>query len=278
MSLEEDVVSGLRAVCGEPAQWSSKGSVVLDLQQRQPFWQQWQVAGFDCERLRTLIPCLRAKHCDAREQRETKGKRKASPASAGDARKVCKTSVASDEQRTGVQALLCEICGEEPDLWNTKMPVVKAVQRSPVGQELQEAGLTVVQLKNMIQYLKDQHLRKLPAYHQKYSGAAKVRNNLKVCYSEKAGELKVRYSEKAGELKVRFSEKVYEARQFTFEASTLVDKKFTRLLTAEAKVVQVANAIELGMEDLHAASLNGAVTYVGLSKLRYCVSCVFELF
>ena len=109
--LEDDVVSGLRAVCGtEPAHWSTKASVMQDLQQRQPFWQKWQAAGFDSKRLSSLIARLRAKHCNAGEQGETSGKRKASPASAGEARKVRKPSVANDEQKAGVQAVLCKMC------------------------------------------------------------------------------------------------------------------------------------------------------------------------
>ena len=155
VDLEDDVVSGLRAVCGtEPAHWSAKASVMQDLRQRQPFWEKWQAAGFDSKRLSSLIGRLRVKHLNAGEQGETSGKRKASPASAGGACKVRKPSVASDEQKARVQAVLCKTCGEECDLWSTKKWVVEAVQCSSVGVELQAAGATVAQLQALIGNLK----------------------------------------------------------------------------------------------------------------------------
>ena len=246
------MVSGLRAVCGtEPAHWSTKASVMLQLQQRQPFWQKWQAAGYDSTRLSSLIACLHAKHCNAGEQGETSGKRKASPASAGEARKVRKPSVASDEQKAGVQAVLCKMCGEEPDLWNTKKWVVEAVQCSSVGMELQAAGATVAHLQTLIWNLKQNAL---------YQNSPHVRAT-KSAYSS---EPHVRAARSA-----YYSGVSDAARMHTFQASSLAAQKFTMPLTAEAQAVQVARAIELGKEDLDAASLSRASTYVGLSKLRY---------
>ena len=181
------------------------------------------------------------------------GKRKAtetSPASAGEARKVRKP-VASDEQRAGVQAVLCEMCGEEPDLWNTKKWVVEAVQCSSVGMELQAAGATVAHLQTLIWNLKQNAL---------YQNSPHVRAT-KSAYSS---EPHVRAARSA-----YYSGVSDAARMHTFQASSLAAQKFTMPLTAEAQAVQVARAIELGKEDLDAASLSRASTYVGLSKLRY---------
>ena len=111
------------------------------------------------------------------------------------------------------------------------------------------------------------HLRNQSLYRTDATRAAQRQANY-VAYHEGGGREASYTVYHEGGGREAYDERAQARRVRTFELSSNADKKFTRPLTADGISSNLADAVRRGRADLELATINRAVTYVGVSMLR----------